>query len=365
VTSSLKKIYYGPSLETEVSKNTILEAIKNSKIKIIIGTQSLIQETVSFAKLGLVVIDEQHRFGVGQRATLVKDNNKINEVPHLLSMSATPIPRTLSLTIFGDLDISIIDELPSGRQPIITKIVTQAARSKAYEFIRSQIKNGRQAFFICPRIEASEENNQITSKKQSLWAEVKNVTEEYEKLSKQIFPELKITMLHGKMKPKEKEFIMQEFNEGKSNILVATSVIEVGIDIPNSTIMLIEGADRFGLAQLYQFRGRVGRGAHQSFCFLFTDSLSDSTTDRLKALIEAKNGFELAEKDLEIRGPGEFIGQKQTGLPDLAMKALKNIKLVKNARTAAEEILSSDPELIKYPALITRLQNFEKTIHSE
>ena len=278
-------------------------------------------------------------------------------------MSATPIPRTLSLTIFGNLDLSLIKELPKNRKPIITKIVSPENRKKAYQFIRDQIKRGRQAFVICPRIEKPEEAFITESTLQKL--ELKSVKEEYEKLSKKIFPDLKVAMLHGKIKAKEKEKIMKDFTERKSDVLVATSVVEVGVDIPNATIMMIESCERFGLAQLYQFRGRVGRGEHQSFCFLFTESSSKTTNQRLKSIVEAKNGFELAEKDLKIRGPGEFLGKSQTGMPDLAMKAIQNPELVKIAREAASKILKNDPQLKNHPQLRERLNQFKKEVHWE
>jgi len=292
-------------------------------------------------------------------------------VPHFLSMSATPIPRTLSLTIFGDLDLSLITELPKNRKPIITKVVAPENRKKAYGFIKEQIKKGRQVFVICPRIAAPENGGEPrpfgagTETKNQLLLEVKNVTEEYEKLSKKIFPDLKVVMLHGKMKPKEKEKIMREFSERKSDILVATSVVEVGVDIPNATIMMIEGAERFGLAQLYQFRGRVGRGEHQSFCFLFTEATGKTVKQRLESIVEAKSGFELAEKDLKLRGPGEFLGQAQTGMPDLAMKAIQNPELVKTAREAAIGILKNDSSMKMHPALRERLHDFQKQVHWE
>ncbi len=286
-------------------------------------------------------------------------------------MSATPIPRTLSLTLFGDLDISLITELPKNRKEIITKAVAPENRLKAYAFIRGQVKKGRQVFVICPRIESSDtrisadsENLEADKRGNNLW-ETKAVKEEYEKLSKKIFPDLRVAMLHGRMKSKEKGEVMKSFAEKQSDILVSTSVVEVGVDIPNATIMMIEGADRFGLAQLYQFRGRVGRGEHQSFCFLFTDSGSRSTQERLKSIVEAKNGFELAEKDLKLRGPGEFLGTTQTGIPDIAMKALQNPELVKTAREAAAKILEKDPALKNYPLLSKRLEQFKKEIHPE
>ncbi len=368
LTRSESKIFYGHQLETKISKKKLNKEIEEAKIKIVIGTHALIQKDVKFSNLALVVIDEQHRFGVNQRSALIKkpiqEKSKIQPIPHFLSMSATPIPRTLALTIFGDLDLSLITELPKNRKPIITKIVDPKNRDKAYAFIRGQVKKGRQAFVICPRIGEEKEKQEI-SQKTRLNLEVKSVKEEYEKLAKKVFPDLKVGMLHGKMKPKEKEEIMNKFLERKIDILIATSVIEVGIDVPNATIMMIEGAERFGLAQLYQFRGRVGRGEHQSFCFLFTESNSKKTQERLKSIIEAKNGLELAEKDLKIRGPGEFLGEAQTGMPDLAMKALQNPELIKKSREAAYEILKKDPYLKNYPLLKEKLAQFKKEVHLE
>ena len=363
-------VFYGDNLETKVKKQELIKKIADNEIKIVIGTHSLIQKNFKFGDLAFVVVDEQHRFGVKQRAELLRGSRQVNTrtsadiksaltLPHFLSMSATPIPRTLSLTLFGDLDLSIIDELPKNRKKIITKAVSPSNRDKAYVFIREQIKKGRQTFVICPRIDPAEINGNL------FIPETKAVKEEYEKLSQKIFPDLKVAMLHGKMKSKEKALTMKEFSEGKTDILVSTSVIEVGVDIPNATIMMIEGTECFGLAQLYQFRGRVGRGQHQSFCFLFTDSFSKTTQQRLRSLIEAKNGFELAEKDLEIRGPGEILGAAQTGVPDLAMKAIKNPELVKTARDEAVGIIGKDPELKNYPLLQKRLESFGKEIHLE
>jgi ATP-dependent DNA helicase RecG len=407
-TSSEAKIFYGDELESKITKKELVRKIFQNEIKIIIGTHALIQKNVEFKDLALVVIDEQHRFGVKQRAELLKNNelgikNKESDtgeegrfiihnskfiIPHFLSMSATPIPRTLTLTIFGDLDLSIISELPKGRKEIITKIVAPANRDKAYAFIRGQVKKGRQVFVICPRIEPQinadnpeaeqarygagkqinadiSVNQRSNLRKSALLWETKAVKEEYEKLSQKVFPDLKVGLLHGKLKAKEKTEVMKKFKDGEIDILVSTSVVEVGVDIPNATIMMIEGSERFGLAQLYQFRGRVGRGKHQSFCFLFTDSSAKTTYKRLYSLLEAKNGFELAEKDLEIRGPGEFLGESQTGMPDLAMKAIQNPELVKFSRQAAEEILKSNPELKNYPFLKERLEIFEREIHLE
>jgi ATP-dependent DNA helicase RecG len=344
----------------EISRQKILEKCLKDEIDVLIGTHALIQDKVKFSKLGLVIVDEQHRFGVEQRAKLTKQ--KI--VPHLLSMTATPIPRTLALTIYGDLDLSIIDELPTGRKKIITEVIPPAKRQEIYDFIRNEIKNGRQAFVICPRIEPKKKNSG-NSPDVFGWADVKAVKEEYDRLSKEIFPDLKLEMLHGKMKTKEKEKIMKNFKNKKTDILVSTSVVEVGIDVPNATVMVIEGAERFGLAQLHQFRGRVGRSTHQSYCFLFTESPAKKTRQRLSALISAENGFQLSQKDLEIRGPGQLDGKKQWGLPDLAMSALKNIQLVEKTRQAAKEILLKDWQLKKYPLLKARLDAFQKRVHLE
>ena len=405
LTNADTKISFGDSeklasiTETNLSKKEALKKIETGEIQIIIGTHSLIQEKVKFQNLALAVIDEQHRFGVSQRQALTRGTNaelaqnnaelprKSVFKPHFLSMTATPIPRTLTLTAYGDLDLSILDEMPKGRQKIITKVVQPSDRQKAYDFIRQQIESGRQAFVICPRIERSDtregvgvtpvrvlsavKNDSLTAvtPKQSLWSkqwnDVKTVTEEYEKLSEKIFPDLKIAMLHGKLKPKEKEKIMRDFKNNKTNILVSTSVVEVGIDIPNASVMMIEGSERFGLAQLYQFKGRVGRGEHQSYCFLFTESSSRATWSRLKAIATAKNGFELAEKDLKIRGPGEFYGSRQWGLPDLTMASLSNTELVKICRDEADKLLSKDLELKDNPLLKEKLKNFRQGLHLE
>ncbi len=394
LTANKNELSFGGKIDQKITKAKLLKEIASGNVKIIIGTHAVIQRGVSFANLGLAIVDEQHRFGVAQRAALLrnkelrimnKESNRNNNpiihdsvplgylakgekfiIPHFLSMSATPIPRTLSLTVFGDLDLSTITELPPGRKEIITKIVAPENRKKAEEFIREQIQAGRQAFVICPRIEAGElKEGEILTEAKKKALELKSVNVEFERLSKKIFPDLKVAMLHGKMKGKEKDLIMKDFHGKKYDILVSTSVIEVGIDIPNATIMMIEGADRFGLSQLYQFRGRVGRGEHQSYCLLFSGSESLSVIKRLESLIDAKNGFELAEKDLQMRGPGQFLGDKQTGLPDVAMDALQDILLVKATRDAAKEILSNDPELAGHPALLARFQEFQTKIHLE
>jgi len=266
------------------------------------------------------------------------------------------------LSVFGDLDLSLITELPAGRKMIQTKIVSTLERTTTYDFIRKEIKSGRQVFVICPRIEPNEENPAPGEIKK---LDLKSVKEEYEKLSKKIFPDLKLAMLHGQMKSKEKEDIMRKFKDREFDMIVTTSVVEVGVDVPNATIMMIEGAERFGLAQLYQFRGRVGRGEYQSYCFLMADTDAKAANARLKAIMEAKNGFELAEKDLELRGPGQFFGEVQTGLPDIAMDALRNPELVQGSRAAALNVIKESPTLAKFPALKSKIESFQKKIHLE
>lgn len=341
----------------ELEGGSLMKEIQSGKIQLLIGTHALIQEKVNFKNLALSIVDEQHRFGIDQRALLQKEILSIHDgmktVPHLLSMTATPIPRTLALTVYGDLDLSILNEMPKGRREIITKLVAPGNRNLAYKFIHDQVKKGRQVFVICPLIEESDV------------LEVRSATEEYEKLRKKIYPDLKIGLLHGKMKPKEKESAMKDFTGGKTDILVSTSVVEVGIDVPNATVMLIEGADRFGLAQLHQFRGRVGRGEYQSFCFLFTDSTSGVAHRRLKALVKSNNGFELAEKDLEIRGPGELVGVRQSGLPDLAMASLSDTELIKIAREEAMRIIEKDADVSTHPKLEEKLNRFKEKVHFE
>ncbi len=365
----------------EISRKKLLEKAEKEEINILIGTHTLIQDKVRFGNLGLVILDEQHRFGVEQRAKLSKNPRGYHgkpPIPHLLSMTATPIPRTLALTVYGDLDLSLIDELPKGRKKIVTEIVGPDGRNRVYDFIRKEIKKERQIFVICPRIEPSKERAELLpgddisevkieaiSSEILPWSEAKAVKDEYEKLSKEVFPDLKVAMLHGKMAGKEKERVMDRFKRGKTDILVSTSVVEVGIDIPNATVMMIEGADRFGLAQLHQFRGRVGRSKYQSYCFLLTESRSVKTRARLKAILNCDNGFELAEKDLEIRGPGEFFGQRQWGLPDMAMKSLKNLPLVEKTRAIANDLLEKDPELKNYPELKHEVENLRKEAHLE
>jgi ATP-dependent DNA helicase RecG len=347
----------------KIKRSELLEKTKNGKVNILIGTHALVQEKVEFKNLGLVVIDEQHRFGIEQRAKLCR---KQDFLPHLLSMSATPIPRTLALTIYGDLDLSLIKEMPKGRKKIITRIVPPEKRKEAYNFIRKEVKSGRQVFVICPRIEPKKFDLlgevELQTRQRTSWAEVKAVKEEYEKLSKKIFPDLNVEMLHGKMKVDEKDKILKKFKDGKTDILVSTSVIEVGIDFPNATIMIIEGADKFGLAQLHQFRGRVGRGKHQSFCFLFSEFQNNP---RLKAMVASQDGFELAEKDLRLRGPGDLTGQRQWGVPDFVMASLQNLELIEKTREAAKDLLKKDSKLKNFPFLRKKTEEFQKRIHLE
>ncbi len=344
----------------KVGKKTILSAIKAGIPDIIIGTHALLEDTVAFRSLALVIVDEQHRFGVSQRAALQErsfrsEDGLESSVPHFLTMTATPIPRTLALAFFGNLDISILNEMPKNRKPIITKIAhTEAARAKIYAFIRQEIRKGRQAFIIFPLVETS-----LALK------DVKAAVAERERLEKEIFPDLRIGLLHGKLKAEEKEQVMKAFKEQEYAILVATSVVEVGIDVPNATIILIEEAERFGLSQLHQFRGRVGRGEHQSYCFLIPGSQAATENKRLEALEKSQSGFDIAEADLALRGPGSFFGTRQSGLPDIAMENLANMKLISLARTEAEALLAHDPGLVEHPLIRAALTRFTDRVHME
>lgn len=344
-----------PSGWTDISRAQLLKWVANGEIPILIGTHSLIQKTVKFKNLAYVIIDEQHRFGTAQRQKLVR---KDNIAPHLLSMTATPIPRTLALTIYGDLDLTLLDQMPHGRKAIITEIILPDKREEVYEKIRAEIKRGKQAYIICPRIDEPD-----PTKEMALLA--KSVKEEAKRLERDVFPEYTLGILHSKMSAEDKEFIMDEFKKGKINILVATSVVEVGVNVPNATMILIEGAERFGLAQLHQLRGRVIRSNDQAYCFVFAETKSEKSRERLQALKSAKNGFELAEYDLKFRGSGELYGKKQWGLTDVAMEALKNIKMVEAARLEAENILSGDSELSKYPLIREKISRHKETLHFE
>ncbi len=349
---------------TNISRTQLLKWVENGEIPILIGTHALIQKSVEFKHLAYVIIDEQHRFGTSQRQKLAK---KKEIHPHLLSMTATPIPRTLALTVFGDLDLTLLDQMPAGRKPIITEIVLPSERTKVYEKIKTELEAGRQAYIICPRINEPDPEKPASAGWESAII-AKSVTEEAERLEREIFPEYKdqIGILHSQMLPADKEYVMQEFKNGKIKILVATSVVEVGVNVPNATIILIEGAERFGLAQLHQLRGRVIRSNHQAYCFALAESKSEKTLERLKAFKTAKNGFELAEYDLSLRGAGELSGAKQWGVSDIGMEALRNLKMVEAARTEAEYLLKNDPDLEKYPVLKEKLtQRKDAEIHFE
>ncbi|MGC9357841.1 MAG: ATP-dependent DNA helicase RecG [Anaerolineae bacterium] len=310
-------------------REAIYAGLADGSIQVAVGTHALIQETVTFDKLALVVIDEQHRFGVEQRGALRQKGYN----PHLLVMTATPIPRSLELTVWGHLDVSTLDEMPPGRRPVETRLLTHRERERAYAFIRTQIEKGRQAFIIYPLVEESDK------------IEARAAVDEYERLQKDVFPDLRLGLLHGQLRSEDKERTMAAFALGDLDILVATSVVEVGIDIPNASVMLIEGAERFGLSQLHQFRGRVGRGAHQSYCLLLPESVSEDAAERLKAVEDTTDGFVLAEKDLAMRGPGEFLGTRQSGMPELPMATLVDTRLLREVRSAADTILSQDPDL--------------------
>jgi ATP-dependent DNA helicase RecG len=339
--------------DKKIGRAEILKTIKAGEIDIVIGTHALVQEDVKFKKLALAVIDEQHRFGVGQRKALMEKSGHPELTPHLLSMTATPIPRSLALALFGDLDVSVIKQMPHGRKPIVTKIVPEEKRAAAYNFIREQIRAGRQAFVVCPLIEESD------------LLGVKSVKEEFFKLDRGVFPEIKMAALHGKLKAKEKEDIMRGFLNNEYKIIVTTSVIEVGVDVPNATIMMIEGADRFGLAQLHQFRGRVGRGGEQSYCFLFPSSHDLKTNQRLQNMENISDGFELAKTDLKSRGSGEIFGTAQSGFPELKIATLWDYELMQAAQTEAVALLAADPDLKKNPALREKINIFEEKIHLE
>lgn len=308
-------------------RKQIYAQLESGELPLVIGTHALIQDNVKFRNLGLVVIDEQHRFGVQQRAKLLSKG----KAPHVLTMTATPIPRTLALTLHGDLDVSHIDELPPGRQPITTKVLTGKQRLQAYELIKREVANGRQAYIIFPLIEESEK------------LEVKAATKEYERLSQKVFPEFRVGLLHGRMTSQEKEASLTAFRNNETQIIVSTTVIEVGVDVPNATVMLVENAERFGLSQLHQLRGRVGRGQHKSYCFLITNSKTPETVQRLHILEQSQDGFFIAEMDLRLRGPGEVLGNRQSGLPDFALASLATDQdVLMIARSAAEKLVTEE-----------------------
>lgn len=327
-------------------KKEIKRALCNGEIDLIVGTHALIQNDVEFENLGLVCTDEQHRFGVQQRANLAMKGDN----PHLMVMSATPIPRTLGLIIYGDLDISLLDELPPGRQEIRTDVVTSAYHKRIYKFIRDAVDRGEQAYIVCSLVDEGE-SDLISAKEYA------------DNLAKNEFVGYSVGLLHGKMKPAEKDKVMQSFAEGETQILVSTTVVEVGVDVPNATVMLIENADRFGLSQLHQLRGRVGRGKNKSYCILVSDNKSDSSRERLQVMKHTSNGFDIADYDLKSRGPGDFFGKRQHGLPDLKIAdMLEDTETLRQCRECALKMLESDPRLDAYPELCERINNmFRKT----
>ncbi len=326
---------------TKKKKEEIIEELKNGQIDIVIGTHALLEENVVFKNLGLVVTDEQHRFGVKQRATIVSKGNN----PDVIVMSATPIPRTLALILYGDLDISIIDELPPNRKSIDTFAVNSKMDDRVNTFIRKQIEEGRQCYIVCPLVEDNEDDS------------LKSVTDLAEKYKKEIFPDLSVEYIHGKLKAKEKDSIMDRFKNGDIDILISTTVIEVGVDVPNANIMVIENAERFGLAQLHQLRGRVGRGEYKSYCILKTDSRGKVAKERMKTMCQTNDGFVIAEKDLELRGSGDFFGTAQHGLPEFKIANLfEDVRLLKEVQDIANKIITEDPDLkLKKNLLLNKL----------
>jgi ATP-dependent DNA helicase RecG len=340
---------------TDISRAQLLKWVASGEIAMVVGTHALIQKSVKFQHLALAIVDEQHRFGTAQRRALA---HKGDAAPHFLSMTATPIPRTLALTMYGDLDLSVLDELPPGRAKITTKLLKNTERNIAYKSIDEELAKGRQAYVICPRIDEPDPEKENALMAKSAKAEAK-------RLQSDIFPEYTVGLLHGAMKPAEKDAVMKEFTDGDIDILVATSVVEVGVNVPNATVILIEGAERFGLAQLHQLRGRVMRSSHPPFCFLLPESKSEASIKRLKALEQSSDGFKLAESDLATRGAGDLFGRKQWGVSDLGMEALKNVKLIQAAREEAVAIVAGDPTLSKHKALADRVASASALHHSE
>ena len=330
--------------QTAASKRQSAASVKSGQANLIIGTHALLSSAVEFRNLGLVIIDEQHRFGVGQRQAL---KAKAGHLPHLLSMTATPIPRSLALTVYGDLEVSVIDSLPPGRQPVSTRVVKARERPEVYLEIDREIESGRQVFVVCPLIEESTDGG------------AKSVVAEAERLQKTVFGHRRIDIIHGKLSADEKQTVMRQFASGQTDILVATSVIEVGIDIPNASIMMIEGADRFGLASLHQLRGRIGRGKHKSHCFLMYDSLSPGVAERLQAMERTSDGFRLAQIDLELRGPGQIYGLRQHGLLDLKMADIADVKLLAEVRSSAQNFLHNEAVMVKYPHILDQINRLK------
>lgn len=326
------------------ARQILYENILNGSVEVIVGTHALIQDTVKFHRLGFVVIDEQHRFGVAQRHELLK---KSEHMPHMLAMTATPIPRSLALTVYGELDVSILNEGPKGRKPIKTKIWSPNSRAQLYEFVDTEIKTGRQAYIICSLINDSPEN------------ERKSVEAEYKRLQGSVFKHRRIGLLHGKLKSEEKDAVMTKFSRGELDILISTTVVEVGVDVPNATVMIIEDADKFGLAQLHQLRGRVGRSSHQSYCFLVTSD-SSKPSERLREVERSNDGFYLAEVDLKLRGPGEIYGRAQHGALNLQVATLADTRIIARAQHSAKAFVESDEAIDDYPDLAREVQKYQR-----
>jgi len=327
------------------ARRTVMAGLADGFLQVVVGTHALIEDPVQPRRLGLVITDEQHRFGVGQREALARKGGEL--YPHVLSMTATPIPRTLQLTLYGDLTVSVLDEMPAGRSPVITRLVPASERKDAMTFVHQQVGDGRQAFVICPLVEDSD------------IIQARSATSEYERLQADVFPDLRLALLHGRMKARDKDATMQAFKAGEFDILVSTAVVEVGVDVPNATVMLIEGAERFGLAQLHQFRGRVGRGQHQSHCLLCSDIDNPESIRRLQAMTRLQSGFDLAEEDLRLRGPGDVLGATgaQSGHADAIMVAgLLDARLITQARAEAERLLREGAD--RYPALLAAARDF-------
>jgi len=337
------------------ARREILAGLASGEVKVLVGTHALLEAPVAFADLQLAVIDEQHRFGVRQRARLRAKGENV----HILVMTATPIPRSLALTIYGDLDLTVMDEMPPGRQPVGTYLLMPRERERAYRLVRREVEAGHQAFIIYPLIEGSEALENTPA-----------AVEAHRRLQEEVFPDLKVGLLHGKMSAAEKDEVMARFHAGEFHILVSTAVVEVGVDVPNATVMIIEGANRFGLAQLHQFRGRVGRGGQQAYCILIPETENAAEeNERLKALVETNDGFALAEKDLQQRGPGEFFGTRQAGFEDtrLRMVNLLDVHLIEQARNLSRKVIAADPDLKapEHRLLAERLARFWRSGEGE
>ncbi len=340
--------------DKEVTKPQLLSALKNNVAQIVVGTHALLTQDVLFDRLGLIVVDEQHRFGVRQRQALKDKQGDLDGLPHLLSMTATPIPRSLALVLYGDLDRSILNEYPAGRKPIQTQVVELGREQPIYQAMREQMDAGRQIFVVCPLIEESDALG------------VNSVQQVYKEFVLEPFKGYRVSMLHGRMKTKEKDDVMRDFASGKANMLISTTVVEVGVDVPNATIMYVEGAERFGLAQLHQLRGRVGRGEHQSFCYLHPSGvLGETARERLKAIENSQDGFDLAEKDLQLRGPGNIFGTEQSGFEQFKLGTMHDIDLMSAAKDFSKEVLDQSPDLSTYPKLRQRLYEYVEEVHFE